>query len=52
MKKNNKIIFKDTTGNEFEFKIMKGSSGPSVVDLSDFCLASPGLIVIGSNQKQ
>ena len=44
MKKNNKIIFKDTTGNEFEFKIMKGSSGPSVVDLSDF-YAKTGMFV-------
>ena len=44
MKKNNKIILKDTTGNEFEFKIMKGSSGPSVVDLSDF-YAKTGMFV-------
>ena len=42
--KKNKIIFKDNTGNQFEFKIMNGSSGPSVVDLSDF-YAKTGMFV-------
>jgi len=44
MKKNNKIIIKDNSGNEYEFDIMNGSSGPSVVDLSDF-YAKTGMFV-------